>query len=176
MRSILLSAWLFMVVFSIIQLSIHAQDNSRNAPEFTGIQDWVNSKPLKMSDNKGKVVIVHFWAHGCINCIHNYPHYRNWTKKIGKSSDLVMIGVHTPEFDSEKNLDRIEAQIKKHDLSFPVAVDNNGATWKAWGNHYWPAVYLIDRSGKIRERWEGELGEAGYEKLTKKIDQLLAEK
>jgi peroxiredoxin len=145
------------------------------APEFTGVTDWVNSKPLKLADQKGKVVVVHFWTNGCINCIHNYPHYRAWQDKYKDEKNFLMIGVHTPEFDAEKNVDRIKERMAKNKLTFAVAVDNDGATWKAWDNQYWPAIYLVDKKGTVRHRWEGELGDDGYNKVTDQIDKLLAE-
>jgi peroxiredoxin len=145
------------------------------APEFRGVTSWINSKPLKLADQKGKVVVVHFWTNGCINCIHNYPHYRKWTEKYKGNKDLVIIGIHTPEFDSERDLDRIKDRMAKNRLTFAVAVDNDGANWKAWGNEYWPSIYLVDRAGNIRHRWDGELGDAGYKKVTRQIDELLKE-
>jgi peroxiredoxin len=146
------------------------------APEFTGVTDWVNSKPLKLADQKGKVVIVHFWTNGCINCIHNYPHYRAWTEKYKDNKELLMVGIHTPEFDAEKDVDRIKAKAEKYHLTFAIAVDNKQANWQAWGNRYWPCVYLVDKAGNVRHRWEGELGDEGYKKVTRLIDELLAEK
>jgi thiol-disulfide isomerase/thioredoxin len=146
-----------------------------SAPELTGVTDWVNSKPLKLADQKGKVVVVHFWTNGCINCIHNYPHYRAWAEKY-KDRDLVMVGIHTPEFDAEKDVERIKSRAVKNQLTFPIAVDNDGLNWKAWGNQYWPTVYLVDKAGKIRFRREGELGDDGYKQFTGKIDELLAER
>jgi peroxiredoxin len=145
------------------------------APEFTGVTEWVNSTPLKLADQKGKVVVVHFWTNGCINCIHNYPHYRTWLDKYKDDKDLVIVGVHTPEFDAEKNVDRIKVRATKNRLTFAIAVDNDGANWKAWGNRYWPCVYLVDKAGKVRHRWEGELGAKGYKTMTGRIDKLLAE-
>src|SRR5262249_12086818 len=145
------------------------------APEFTGITDWINSKPLKLADQKGKVVVVHFWTNGCINCIHNYPHYRAWQEKYKHNKGLVMVGVQTPEFDAEKDLAQIKDRATKNRLTFAIAVDNDRATWKAWGNHYWPCAYLVDKAGKVRHRWEGELGDNGYKTVTGQIDKLLAE-
>ena len=145
------------------------------APEFAGITDWLNTKAMKIEDQKGKVLIVHFWTNGCINCIHNYPHYRGWQEKYKDEKGFVMVGVHTPEFDSEKNVDRIKDRMTKNKLTFSVAVDNKGATWKAWGNQYWPCVYVVDRAGNVRYRHEGELGDEGYKTVTGKIDALLAE-
>ncbi len=145
------------------------------APEFSGVTTWVNSAPLKLADLRGKVAIVHFWTNGCINCIHNYPHYRAWTEKYQPNHDLIMVGVHTPEFDAEKNVDRIKDQAAKNHLAFPIAVDNEGANWKAWGNHFWPCIYLVDKAGNVRYRWDGELGPSGFKKVFAQIDTLLAE-
>src|SRR5262245_28302875 len=145
------------------------------APEFTGVTDWINSKPLKLSDQKGKVVVVHFWTNGCINCIHNYPHYRAWQDKYKSETNFLMVGIHTPEFDSEKDVARIKDRMAKNKLTFAVAVDNKGTNWKAWDNRSWPCVYVVDKNGVVRFRWEGELGDDGYKKLTQKIDRLLAE-
>ena len=146
----------------------------RRAPEFTGVTDWINSQPLKLADQKGKVVVIHFWTNGCINCIHNYPHYRAWQDKYKDEKRFVIIGVHTPEFDAEKDIDRIRDRMTKNKLKFAVAVDNDGANWKAWGNRYWPCIYLVDKNGNVRHRWEGELGDDGYKKVTAQIDELLA--
>jgi peroxiredoxin len=151
------------------------RDKTVAAPEFIGVTEWINSKPLKLADQKGKVVVVHFWTNGCINCIHNYRHYRAWEDKYKNEKNFRMIGVHTPEFDAEKNLDRIKERMAKNKLTFAVAVDNEGANWKAWGNRYWPCIYLVDKTGSIRHWWEGELGDDGYKKATAQIDELLAE-
>ena len=152
-----------------------AAETSPAAPEFTGVTEWVNTKPIKLADQTGKVVVVHFWTNGCINCIHNYPHYQAWQEKYKDEKNYLMVGVHTPEFDAEKKVDRIKDRMDKNKLTFAVAVDNDQKNWTAWGNHYWPAVYLVDKSGRIREKWEGELGEKGYKQLTKRIDELLSE-
>ncbi len=144
-------------------------------PELTGATDWINTAPLKLADQKGKVVIVHFWTNGCINCIHNYPHYRAWQDRYKDDKDLLIIGVHTPEFDQERDVQRIKDRMAKNQLTFAVAVDNDRAIWKAWGNEYWPSIYLVDKKGVIRHRWDGELGDDGYKKVTGQIDELLAE-
>ncbi len=145
------------------------------APEFTGVTDWLNSKPLKLADLRGKVVVVHFWTNGCINCIHNYPQYRRWTDKYKENKNLVMVGIHTPEFDAERDVARIKDRLTRNKLTFAVAVDNDGANWKAWGNRYWPCVYLVDKAGIVRHRWEGELGDEGFKTVTAQIEALLAE-
>jgi len=146
------------------------------APKFTGVTEWLNAKPIVLAEQKGKVVVVHFWTNGCVNCINNYPHYRAWQDKYQGNPDLLIVGIHTPEFDAEKDIERIKARMTKNKLRFAVAVDNDGANWKAWGNRYWPTVYIVDKSGNIREHAEGELGDEGYRKLTSTIDALLAEK
>ena len=145
------------------------------APEFTGVTEWLNSQPLKIADQKGKVVVVHFWTNGCINCIHNYPHYRTWQDRYKDDKNLLIIGVHTPEFDDERDVDRIRDRMAKNKLTFAVAVDNNAANWKAWANQYWPCIYLVDKTGAIRHKWEGELGDDGNKKVTAQIDELLSE-
>lgn len=148
------------------------------APEFRNVTAWVNSEPLKFADLKGKVVVVHFWTHGCINCIHNYPHVRAWHDQF-KDKGVTVIGIHTPEFDREKDLDRIKAKAKDNKLTFPIAVDNDQANWQAWRNRYWPCVYLVDKAGQVRYHWEGELNyreTRGEETMRKRIEELLAEK
>jgi thiol-disulfide isomerase/thioredoxin len=145
------------------------------APEFTEVSEWINTKPLKMADLKGKVVVVHFWTNGCINCVHNYPHYVAWQEKYKGNADFINVGIHTPEFDSEKSIDRIKERMAKNKLTFPVAVDNAQANWKAWNNRYWPCVYVIDKAGHVRYHWEGELGDAGFKKVTGWIDDFLKE-
>ena len=145
------------------------------APEFTGATEWLNAKPLKTADQRGKVVVVHFWTNGCINCVHNYPHYRAWQDKYKDGKELLLVGVHTPEFKAEKDVDQIKDRMTKNKLTFAVAVDNDAAVWKAWGNQYWPCIYLVDKAGNVRHRHEGELGDAGYKKVTGLIDDLLTE-
>ena len=146
------------------------------APEFVGIEEWFNSKPISVADQRGKVLVVHFWTNGCINCIHNYPHYRAWQERYKDRLDFVMVGVHTPEFDSEKDLGRLKDRLAKNRLTFAIAVDNEAATWRAWKNRYWPAIYLIDKRGRIRQNRDGELGTEGFKTVTDQIDALLAEK
>ena len=144
------------------------------APEFKEAAAWINSKPLKLADQKGKVVVVHFWTHTCSNCIANYPHYRAWAEKF-KAEPYLMVGIHTPEFASDKIVASIKAAAERKKLKFPILVDNDHANWQAWKNRYWPAVYLVDKAGKVRKKWEGELGAEGFEELTADLETLLAE-
>lgn len=148
------------------------------APELTQVDVWVNSKGVKLADQKGKVVVVHFFTTGCINCIRNYPSYNAWRKAFDEK-DVAIIGVHTPEFDSEKQIDTIKRKADDAKLAFPIAVDNEHANWKAWGVRYWPTVFLVDKQGKVRDRWEGELkwnGNDGEKKFKERIEELLKEK
>jgi thiol-disulfide isomerase/thioredoxin len=155
--------------------NLNAEKKGVRAPEFSGISEWLNAKPMKMADQKDSVVVVHFWTNGCINCIHNYPYYQKWMDKYNNRKDFQMIGIHTPELEQEKNLDRLKEKIKKHKLAFPVAVDNQGATWKAWNNQYWPSIYLVDKAGNVRQLWNGELRDMSFRLMSEKIDALLKE-
>ncbi len=175
--------WIFAVVALAVAVAVWvssdrgivAAEKPVAAPEFTGVSEWLNAKPLKLADQKGKVVVVHFWTNGCINCINNYPHYRAWQEKYKGEKNYLMVGIHTPEFDAEKKVDRIKERMEKNKLTFAVAVDNDQKNWNTWGNRYWPAIYIVDKAGNVRERWEGELGDKGYKQMTEKIDALLKE-
>ena len=148
------------------------------APEFRGVTEWVNSDPLTMAKLRGKVVLVHFWTNGCYNCVNNYPHYKAWQERYA-DKDVVIVGIHTPETSGEHDIQRIKAQAAKHGLKFPIAVDKEGANWKARNNRYWPTVYVVDRKGRVRYGWEGELsykGADGEEKVRKLVDALLLER
>lgn len=148
------------------------------APEFRGVTQWVNSDPLTMAKLRGKVVLVHFWTNGCYNCVNNYPHYKAWQKRYA-GKDVVIVGVHTPETPGERDVERIRAQAAKHGLKFPIAVDNDASNWIAWNNRYWPTVYVVDRRGRVRYGWEGELNyrdATGEEAVRKLVDMLLSER
>jgi peroxiredoxin len=149
----------------------------QKAPEFTQIDHWINSNGLKLAEQKGKVVVLHFWTFGCINCQHNLPYYNKWQADFAKE-DLQIIGVHTPETNDETDPKTVAAQVARLKIKYPVAIDTDGATWKAYENRYWPSIYLIDRSGNIRYRWDGELEyrDAGGDKAIRaKIEELVAE-
>jgi thiol-disulfide isomerase/thioredoxin len=149
----------------------------QKAPELTGISQWINAKPLTLKDLRGKVVVLHFWTFGCINCRHNLPYYNRWQSDLAKD-DLRIIGVHTPETAAEADEKNVVARVRELGIKYPVAVDNESATWKAFKNHYWPSIYLIDKQGRVRFRWDGELeyeGSGGDKLLRDKIKALLAE-
>ncbi len=142
------------------------------APKLTGITTWHNSKPLTISDLKGKVVLVDFWTYSCINCIRTLPHITAWHEKY-KDQGLVIIGVHTPEFAFEKDNDNVQKALDQYKITYPVAQDNNYQTWNAYKNHYWPAKYLIDKNGNIVYT---HFGEGDYMETENVIQKLLGMK
>ena len=141
------------------------------APELRGISDWINSEPTTLEALRGKVVLVHFWTFGCINCIHVQPYVKAWYDTYAKDG-FVVVGVHTPELSFERDVDNVRAAVAKADVRFPVAVDPDFSTWRAFANRYWPAFYFIDRSGHIRHTHAGEGDYDGSERV---IQALLAE-
>jgi len=142
------------------------------APEFTGIAHWLNTdKPLTLKDLRGKVVLVDFWTYTCINCIRTLPYVTSWYEKY-KDQGFVVIGVHTPEFAFEHETTNVQNALKQYDITYPVAQDNEYATWNAYNNQYWPAHYLIDAKGVIRET---HFGEGNYDETEKAIQVLLKE-
>jgi len=145
--------------------------NKGKAPELTGIESWINSEPFTLESLRGKVVLVDFWTYTCINCIRTFPHLSGWHEKY-KDNGFVLLGVHSPEFDFEKKKENVLAAIKKHNLKYPVALDNDHATWNAYNNRYWPAHYLIDVDGNIRYT---HFGEGKYAETESAIQQLLLE-
>lgn len=146
-------------------------NNSKIAPEFAGIDKWLNSGPLTMQQLRGKVVLVDFWTYTCINCIHVLPYVETWNQKY-KNQGLQIVGVHTPEYPFERNTDNVKTAIKRLGITYPVAQDNHNATWDAYDNQYWPAFYLIDRKGHIVY---AHFGEGDYDTTEAKIKSLLAE-
>jgi thiol-disulfide isomerase/thioredoxin len=125
------------------------------APAFAGISTWLNSPPLTMAGLRGKVVLVDFWAYSCINCLRTLPFLIRWQHDY-KDMGLVVVGVHTPEFKFEHDTKNVQAAIDRFHIDYPVAQDNDLATWNAFHNEYWPAEYLIDRSGHIVYTHVGE--------------------
>jgi thiol-disulfide isomerase/thioredoxin len=142
------------------------------APEFTGIDKWLNSEPLTMQQLRGKVVLVDFWTYTCINCIHTLPYVKTWYQKY-KDQGLAVVGVHTPEYPFERSTDNVRAAIKRFDIRFPVAQDNRYATWSAYSNLYWPAFYLIDKKGRVVY---SHFGEGDYAETEAAIRNLIAQK
>ena len=141
------------------------------APELTGITSWINSEPFTLESQRGKVVLVDFWTYTCINCIRTFPYLKEWHEKYGEQG-LVIVGVHSPEFEFEKSRENVVVATIKHGLKYPVAQDNDFATWRAYKNRFWPAKYLIDKDGYIRYT---HFGEGDYAETEQKIAELLTE-
>ena len=139
------------------------------APEIQGIASWINSEPLTLKELRGKVVLVDFWTYSCINCIRTIPHLNRLYQKY-KDDGFVLIGVHTPEFEFEQDRDNVLENIKKEGVTYPVALDNDYATWNAYENQFWPASYLIDAAGNIQFT---HFGEGRYAETESAVQQLL---
>jgi len=139
------------------------------APEIRDIAHWINSEPLSLESLKGKVVLIDFWTYSCINCIRTQPYLNAWHEKYEKDG-LVIIGIHAPEFAFEKVESNVREASKKAGIKYPVALDNDFATWNAYGNRYWPAKYLIDQNGIIVYK---HFGEGNYTETELKIQELL---
>lgn len=141
------------------------------APDFAGGTKWFNSEPLTIVELRGKVVVVDFWTYTCINCIRTLPYLKEWHRKY-RDKGLTIIGVHTPEFEFEKDPKNVEQAIKDFGIEYPVVQDNEYLIWKAYENHYWPAKYFVDKDGRIRN---SHFGEGAYKESEKLIQKLLTE-
>jgi thiol-disulfide isomerase/thioredoxin len=144
-------------------------DSGRVAPNFVGVSKWLNSGPLNIAELRGKVVLVDFWTYGCVNCVNTLPQVTRLYEAY-KDKGLVIVGIHTPEFPFERSTSNVESAIKRHGIKYPVAQDNEFATWNAYGNHYWPAQYIVDRSGRIVFE---HAGEGQYDEIEQTIRALL---
>ena len=180
-RPILTLIALILVVLTIVYIESTKPSVSRaksesglypSAPEFVGIAKWINSEPLKIEELKGKVVLVDFWTYTCVNCIRTLPYLNEWYEKY-KDNGFVIVGVHSPEFEFEKEYDNVLNAVEKYGIKYPVAQDNDHATWDNYYNRYWPAEYLIDVNGNIRHF---HAGEGDYEETEKLIQELLMER
>lgn len=142
---------------------------SASAPSLEGATHWLNSAPLSPQDLRGKVVLVEFWTHECINCLHVLPHTKALYERY-KDDGLVVIGVHTPEYDEERDPASVRAAVARLGIAWPVALDNDYRIWNAYRNQFWPALYLIDRDGHVVYR---HVGEGGYDRTEAQVRQLL---
>ncbi len=145
-----------------------------DAPGFTGNQEWFNTpdgRALSLSGLRGRVVLVDFWTYTCINCIRTFPALKEWDR-LYRDRGLTIVGVHTPEFAFERKASNVREAIDQNGLAYPVAQDNDYATWNAWGNQFWPAKYLIDAQGRVRYT---HFGEGDYEQTEQAIRALLDE-
>jgi len=140
-------------------------------PSLDGATGWLNSQPLTAAGLRGKVVLIDFWTYTCINWLRSYPYVRAWAEKYNDQG-LVVIGVHSPEFGFEHDVDNVRRAVKDLRVDYTVAIDNDFAVWRAFENQYWPALYFIDAQGRIRHH---KFGEGDYEQSEQIIQQLLAE-
>ena len=140
-------------------------------PSLGGATLWLNSQPLTAAGLRGKVVLVEFWTYTCINWMRQLPYVRAWAEKY-KDKGLVVIGVHTPEFPFEKDVDNVRRAAKDLRVDYPIAIDSDAAIWRAFSNQYWPALYFIDAQGRIRHH---QFGEGEYQRSERILQQLMAE-
>jgi thiol-disulfide isomerase/thioredoxin len=142
------------------------------APGFEGGGAWINSEPLNLTElgAQGKVVLVDFWTFGCYNCRNTLPYLKQWWEKYNDQG-LVIVGVHTPEFNSERVLANVQDAVKEQGIAWPVVQDNDYAIWRAYGNRYWPRFYLVDERGQIIY---DHIGEGAYEETEARIAAALA--
>ncbi len=151
--------------------SMPAKAFDRIAAPLDGATQWLNSRPLSVESLRGKVVLVDFWTYGCFNCMNALPHVKELAGKY-RDQGLVVVGVHTPEFAYEKIQGNVESAVRKLEITFPVAIDNDYAIWNAYHNQYWPAQYLVDAQGKIRYQ---HFGEGAYQEMDRTVQTLLNE-
>jgi thiol-disulfide isomerase/thioredoxin len=154
------------MTFAAAQLPVEG-----SLPSLDGAIEWMNTPPLSMTQLRGKVVLVEFWTYTCINWRRTLPYVRAWADKY-RDQGLVVIGVHTPEFEFEKSLGNVRRAVQEIGITFPLAVDSNHAIWGAFKNQYWPALYFVDAQGRIRHH---QFGEGGYAQSEEVIQRLLAE-
>jgi cytochrome c biogenesis protein CcdA/thiol-disulfide isomerase/thioredoxin len=159
------------VVSKASAFTLTEQQGDKRMPSLEGATEWLNSSPLTAEALRGKVVLVDFWTYDCINCQRSMPYVNQWAKKYAKDG-LVVIGVHTPEYAYEKLIGNVRRAVQAMDISYPIAIDNNYAIWRAFNNQYWPAHYFIDAKGQVRF---SHFGEGRYEDQEQVIQQLLEE-
>jgi thiol-disulfide isomerase/thioredoxin len=162
----------FLCIISLFWLTLTGVASAQNtspAPEFSSISRWINSPPLTMVGLRGKVVLIDFWAYSCINCLRAMPHAKHLYETY-KDKGLVVIGVHSPEFDFEGKTANVENAVKRLGVTYPVALDNDLGTWNAWHNQYWPAEYLVDQNGNVIGH---QFGEGNYLRMENAVRALL---
>ncbi|WMJ71489.1 thioredoxin family protein [Stenotrophomonas sp. 24(2023)] len=140
------------------------------APALAGGGPWHNSPPLELAQLRGKVVLVEFWTYSCINCLHVAPYVHQWHARYA-GQGLQVIGVHTPEFGYERLTGNVRDALQRMDITWPVVQDNQYRIWNAWGNRFWPALYLVDRQGRVVYR---HYGEGDYARTEAEIERQLA--
>jgi thiol-disulfide isomerase/thioredoxin len=151
-------------------LARHLASEGR-APSLAGATGWLNSPPLEIADLRGRVVLVDFGTYTCINWMRTLPYIRAWEERY-RDDGLVMLGIHTPEFSFEHDTENIRTALRQMHVTWPIAIDNDYGVWRAFENHYWPALYFIDVQGRIRYH---RFGEGDYERSERMLQMLLAE-
>jgi thiol-disulfide isomerase/thioredoxin len=146
-----------------------APAGSMTIPEFQGISQWLNSNPLTVADLQGSVTLIQFWTFACINCQRTLPYVTRWHEQYA-AKGLKVVGVHTPEFAFEREVNNIRAALEEHKITYPVPLDNDYKTWGAYKNQFWPHLFLADRQGVIRY---DHIGEGAYDETEQTIRQLL---
>lgn len=163
------------ITFSSLDTELESMDKSsfKMAPDIVGIAHYLNTTPEELEENmKDKVVLYDIWTYSCINCIRTLPHITAWNDKYADEG-LLIIGIHSPEFEFEKNLKNVEMAVQKHGIIYPVVMDNDWETWKAFENRYWPRKYIADHEGFIRY---DHIGEGAYNETEMVIQKLLKER
>ena len=149
----------------------YKMSESATAPELAG-GEWINSQPLKLNDLRGRVVLIEFWTFGCINCRNTLPFVKSWHDRY-REKGLTVIGVHSPEFDEERDVELLRREVSSLGIPYPVVTDNDYLTWNAYKVEAWPTIFLLDKQGRIR--WK-RVGEGDYDEAERLIQKLLTEK
>jgi thiol-disulfide isomerase/thioredoxin len=150
-------------------LAVSAKQRATPLPDFQGISEWLNSDPLTTSELKGNVVLIQFWTFACINWQRTLPYVLQWQQEYSEQG-LKIIGIHTPELDFEREINNVRNALEEYKITYPVPIDSQFKTWKAYHNGYWPQLYLADRQGNIRYE---HIGEGAYDTTEQTIQQLL---
>ena len=156
---------------SFRRVALGSAEEGPAAPELRGISGWINTDPITLEALRGKVVLLEIWTFGCVNCVRTIPFLRELYERY-RNRDVEFVGVHTPEFDFERDPQEVRAACERLGVVWPVALDNGYETWKAYGNRFWPHVYLIDRRGNLRA---GFIGEGHEHEIDAVVAALLAE-
>jgi thiol-disulfide isomerase/thioredoxin len=170
---VLLSAGLFLAAPSSHSYLLNPDQSliGKPAPELVSDGVWLNSTPLKLADLRGKVVVLHFWTFACYNCRNTIPYVKAWHEKF-KSQSVSFIGIHTPEFEREKNVENVKRELLSLGVAYSVVTDNDFRLWNLYKQEYWPCVYLVDKKGVVRYI---HIGEGAYSQTESQISALLNE-
>jgi len=158
------------MIMAALSVSAEANGAPRELTALARAKDWLNSPALTLDNLSGKVVLVDFWTYTCINWLRTLPYVRAWAQKYKQG--LVVIGVHTPEFAFEHDLENVRRAVRQMRIEYPIAIDNDYAIWRAFDNHYWPALYFVDARGRVRQH---QFGEGAYDRSETAIQRLLAD-